>query len=87
MAWLYVGKLARQVTLERLKAYLHKKGKPRTECEELNTLGANKAFKIGFSMTHLAKAEESAFWPQGVMDRMFRFPRRYPNRQGVNLDY
>lgn len=78
-AWLYIGRLSQQVTVDKIKNFIRRKNiEGNITCEELTTRGDNKAFKLGIPMKYLANANDPAFWPQGVIVRRFRF--RFPQR-------
>lgn len=83
-AWLYVGRLHRSVEQGNLIAYLEDNGiRGNIECEELNVIGTNKAFKVGIPFDQKDLAELPDFWPKGVIVRQYIFRRH--QRQGVRL--
>lgn len=77
-AWLYVGRLSQQTKGSNIKEHLRKKGIDPQDitCEELRTLGTNKAFKVGIPYQCLEQVEEATYWPKGILVRPFRAPRR-----------
>ena len=88
-AWLYIGKLKDTTTVDSLRKYIEKKGiagdTGSIYCEELKTLGTNKAFRVGIDFQLLPVIEDPEFWPRGVLVRQFRF-RRQPQRFGISLE-
>ena len=89
-AWLYIGRLSSNTTGEKIRTFLNKKGIPQDQlvCEELRTLGTNKAYKVGIPFHHLSDTENPEFWPRGILVRPFRHSRRNPCTQyrGVDLE-
>lgn len=83
MAWLFVGRLRDNTTADTLKTYLQKNGiTDSIECEELQTRGRNKAFRLGIPYSHLPQVELPEFWPKGV--RVGRF--QFRSFRGVDLN-
>lgn len=86
-AWLFLGRLKEDTTADKVKKYLHKNGiQGNTICEEIESRGRNKAFKLGIPLEYLGEANDPNFWPEGVVVRRYRFRRTYQN-EGVSLDY
>ena len=77
-AWLYVGRLSQQTTGSNIKEHFQKKGIDPQDitCEELRTLGTNKAFKVGIPYQCLEQVVDAAYWPKGILVRPFRSPRQ-----------
>ncbi|PSN49265.1 hypothetical protein C0J52_08190 [Blattella germanica] len=76
-AWLYIGKLKKN-TSEMLTKHLVNNGiQGEITCEELNTLGDTKAFKVSIPLHHLKETELPNFWPMGIRVRRFRFRKTY----------
>jgi hypothetical protein len=78
MAWRYVGKLDTKT---------RKEGNGingEIECDKLNSLSRNKAFKIGFPSSFAGTVDKEEFWPKGILIRPFRF-RRWEDKQGIEL--
>lgn len=86
-AWLYIGKLKDNTTPDNVKKYMEKKGiQGNIICEELQTQGDNKAFKIGFPFNYIRETEQPEFWPQGIIARRFNFRFQRTNRdKGTEL--
>ncbi|KAJ9596700.1 hypothetical protein L9F63_012304 [Diploptera punctata] len=85
-AWLYIGKLRKNTTTESLTRYLERNGiQGEITCEELNTLGDTKAFKVSFPLHQLKETEQPDFWPMGIRVRRFRFRKTYRD-EGVDLE-
>lgn len=83
-AWLYVGRLHSGTTPEDIKSYLSENEiSGDIICEDLNSRGHNKAFKVGIHLEELEKVEDEHFWPRGVIMRQFRF--RNHGAVGVRL--
>ena len=87
-AWIYLGRMDRETTVERVKNFLNMKGiKEEIVVEELRTMGPCKAFKLGFPFEHLQLTENSEFWPQGAIIRPFRFSYRARRQhRGATID-
>jgi hypothetical protein len=76
-AWLYVGKLHPTTTQGRVVEHLESNGiVGKIVCEELETKGYFKAFKVGIPYENLEKVNTAEFWPAGVLVRQFRFRRQ-----------
>ena len=85
-AWLYVGSLKKTTTRDSVVNYLNKNGVTgHLECEELHTLGNKKAFKVGIPFAYLRNTQDPEFWPENIIVRRFRFPRRSTG-EGVELN-
>lgn len=85
-AWLYVGQLRESTTVDTVKEYLKKNGvEGDIDCEELNTKGNSKAFKLGIQFNFLEDVENSQFWPVNVRVRRFRFFRGQRQNEGISL--
>jgi hypothetical protein len=83
--WRYVGRLHNDIQNNDLISYMKENGiKGDITCEELNSLGSTKAFKVRIREEEAEKTDNENFWPKGVLIRPFRFPRR-ANQQGVHL--
>jgi hypothetical protein len=83
--WRYVGRLHSDIQNNDLISYMNENGvKGDITCEELNSLGSTKAFKVGIREEEAEKTDNENFWPKGVLIRPFRFPWR-ANQQGVHL--
>lgn len=83
-AWLYVGRLHQSVEQEDLIIYLEENGiRGKIECEELNVMGANRAFRVGIPYELKDRAEQPQFWPEGVVVRQYLFRRS--QREGARL--
>ena len=84
-AWLYVGRLSQRMTDQNIREYLQRRGIKQQDitCEELRTMGTNKSFKVGIPYQFLEQVEEPSYWPQGVLVRPFRAPRR--RYQGADI--
>ena len=86
-AWLYVAKLKRDTTVEKVERFLIKKGiAGEIDCEELTTQGTMKAFKVGIPLYFLNTVSDPEFWPSGVLMRRFRLPRRQTRFEGTSLE-
>lgn len=78
-AWLYVGRLHEETRAESIIAHLQEGGiMENVTCEEIDTRGRNKAFKVSFNFDDLEKTKDPYFWPRNVIIRPYRFPRRGP---------
>ena len=83
-AWLYVGRLHQSVEQGDLVKYLDDNGvKGKIECEELKTVGENRAYRIGIPFERKDLVEEPDFWPKGVIIRQYIFRRHH--RLGIRL--
>lgn len=78
-AWMYVGRVSAEVTVESVKSYLGDKfpGKlfeveKLTKREDANSV----AFKIGAEMGLLGELNQAETWPRGVQVRRYRFFQR-----------
>ena len=86
-AWLYVSRLHETVTVETITRFLQRNGiQDNIECEQLKTMGKNKAFKLGIPFSHYDKTQEEEFWPQGLIIRRFNFRRTRWEPEAVNLE-
>jgi hypothetical protein len=66
-AWIYLGRMSQETTVQRVRNSLNRKGiKEEVLVEELRTMGPGKAFKLGFPFEHLQLMENSEFWLQGA---------------------
>ena len=72
LAWLYVGRLKQNTTEDILTNFLRKNGVSDIDCEQLNSIGRNKAFKVGIPFQHFDMVNKPEFWPAGVTVRRFR---------------
>ncbi|KAJ4427085.1 hypothetical protein ANN_24700 [Periplaneta americana] len=87
-AWLYLGRLSQHTTTEKIKSFLSRKGiQQDVVCEELRTMGMNKAFKIGIPMQNLEETEKPEYWPKGILVRRFRFSRRTTGTQYPTTEF
>ena len=83
-AWLYVGKLKSSTTRDVLLGYLRRNGiTGELDCEELQSKGRMKSFRIGVPLGFLNKVGNAEFWPQGILVRRFDFRR---GRYGISLE-
>ena len=88
-AWLYVGKLRQNTTKETVIRFLNKNGiDGDIKCEDLNSRGYHKAYKIGIPFQYLGNTNKPEFWPAGVIVRRFRFRRENYRREdeGATLE-
>ena len=86
MAWLYIGRLQEETDIQNVIKYLKESRiTGEIDCEQLETRGRNRAFKIGFDFDKLEEVNDPDFWPRNVLVRpfRFRFSRREP--QGASL--
>ncbi|KAJ4433004.1 hypothetical protein ANN_15261 [Periplaneta americana] len=68
IAWLYVGSLHPMTEKEGLIRYLQDNGiTSDISCDQLNTRGTNKAFRVGINFSHLTRVNHPEFWPEGVL--------------------
>jgi hypothetical protein len=85
MASRYIGKLDAKTRKEDMVGYFQGNGiNDEIECEELNSLSRNKAFKIGFPSSFAGTVDKEDFWPKGIVIRPFRF-RRWEDKKGIEL--
>lgn len=84
MIWRYVGKLHKDTDRSDLVRYLECHINGEIVCEELKSVGINKAFKVGIRAEESPKVDRSDFWPERVVIRPFRFPWRRDN-EGAKL--
>jgi hypothetical protein len=85
MAWRYVGKLDTKTRKKDMVRYLQGNGiNGEIECEELNSLSKNKAFKTGFHSSFAGTVDKEKFWPKRILIRPFRF-QRWEDKQGTEL--
>jgi hypothetical protein len=76
-AWIYLGRMTQDATLEGVQNFLEKRGiKEETLVEELKTMRPYKAFKLGFPFEYLRLTENLEFWPQGAIIRPFQINHR-----------
>lgn len=84
-AWLYIGHLHQNSTQEKLVRHLKKLNVTEIlECEEIQTRGSLKAFKVGIPLRDLHNITNPASWPEGAIVRRYRFFR--PQSQGARLE-
>ena len=77
MAWLFVGRLRENTNIDTIKNYIRKNGiTDGVECEEIQTRGRSKAFRLGLHFNRLSEVEAPEFWPKGVRVERFRFRSR-----------
>lgn len=82
--WLYVGKIHPSMRKEDVMNYLQDSGiQGNIECDQLDTKGYNKAFRIGVPFQCLESINHPEFWPEGVLVRQYIF--RNPRNTGVIL--
>lgn len=82
--WLYIGRLHETTTAEKVKDYVQKKGiNGVVECEEVDTPGKLKAFKLGIPHDELEIINKAEAWPTGVLVKKYIF-RRF-GREGSRL--
>lgn len=80
-AWLYIGHLHQNTTPEKVERHLKNLDvKEISECEEIQTKGSLKAFKVGIPLTDLQKITNPESWPEGVIVRRYRFFRTQTQR-------
>jgi hypothetical protein len=73
-AWIYIGRLEESTTKEDIEAFLTDNGIVKIiDCEELQTRGLSKAFKIGIPFDQKEVAYNPNLWPTGIVIRPFRF--------------
>ena len=85
MASRYIGKLDAKTRKEDMVGYFQGNGiNDEIECEELNSLSRNKAFKIGFPSSFAGTVDKEEFWPKEILIRPFRF-RSWEDKQGIEL--
>lgn len=78
-AWLFVGRLHEETKTEDVIAHLQANNiKEEIICEEIETKGRTKAFKIGLNFDDLEKTNDPNLWPRNVIVRRYRFPRLEP---------
>ena len=83
-AWIYVGRLHQETTIEMVKQHLTNLQVTKIyECEELNNKGSLKAVKIVIPLQELAKIHAPEAWPEGIVVRRYRLFRQ--KEQGVRL--
>ncbi|PSN44543.1 hypothetical protein C0J52_18388 [Blattella germanica] len=72
-AWLYIGKLHHSTTEEAVRKHLTSIHVNNIiECEELQSKGTLKAFKVVIPMQDLIKVNTAEAWPEGVVVRRYR---------------
>ncbi|PSN43291.1 hypothetical protein C0J52_19985 [Blattella germanica] len=75
-AWLYIGKLHHSTTEEAVRKHLTSIHVNNIiECEELQSKGTLKAFKVVIPMQDLIKVNTAEAWPEGVVVRRYRLFR------------
>lgn len=85
-AWLFIGRLKEDTSPDSIIKYLQKNSIMEViECEEVETRGRTKAFKLGIPFRYLEEIEDPGFWPEGIIIRRFRFRRTYHNK-GISLE-
>lgn len=83
-AWIYIGRLHQSTTTGKVKTHIRNQGvEDEIECEELNTKGTLRAYKVGIPFKHATRVNAPEFWPEGVVVRRFRFQSRIT---GARLD-
>ena len=84
-AWLFLGRLKEDTTPDKVKNYLQNNGiQGNLNCEEIESRGRNKAFKIGIPFEYLETVNASDFWPEGVLIKRYLF-RRTSRNKGVSI--
>jgi hypothetical protein len=73
IAWLYVGKLHQTTEKYFVKFLRDNEITGEIACDQLDTKGINKAFRVGIGYDHLAQANSSEFWPEGLLVRQYIF--------------
>lgn len=87
-AWLFIGRFKEGTTARNVIKYLEINGiQGRIECEELESRGRNRAFKLGIPYSYMEEAIKPGFWPQGIIIRRFRFRRTYRNEGAYEYEY
>ena len=83
-AWLYIGRLHQTTEREDLINYMSANGINGTiECEELEVVGRNRAFRVGIPFDMKEQVEQPQLWPKGIVVRQYIFRRQ--QRQGIRL--
>lgn len=83
-AWLFIGRLHPTTDAETLTFHLKDAGiQGEIECEQIETRGRTKAFKIGIPFEDRERATTPEIWPEGILVRRFSFRR--PTFEGVRL--
>lgn len=86
--WVYVGRVGPNVTEDHVIKYIKNKTKEdeKITCEELKTIGSNKAFKVGVSHIYKDQMYEPTFWPTGTIIRRFNL-NLFRNKQTANKQW
>lgn len=83
-AWLYIGKLHHNTTEEAVKRHLTNLHVTNVmECEELQSRGTLKAYKVVIPLTDVTKVNTPEAWPEGVVIRRYWLFR--PQGAGARL--
>ena len=84
-AWLYIAHLHHNTTQELVESHLKKLNVTEIiECEEIQTKGSLKAFKVGIPLKDLQHITKPELWPEGTTVRRYRFFRH--QGQGAILE-
>ena len=76
MSWIYVRRLHEQ-TIATLIQHVKKNGiRGEIECEEVETPGRLKAFKLGIPFEALEEVKQLNFWPCGVLMKKYIFRKQ-----------
>lgn len=74
--WVYVGGVNANVTKDIIINYVKQKTHlEHIECDELNTIGKNKSFKVGLLSKFQEQVYDPGFWPCGTLIRRFNLFR------------
>ncbi|KAJ4426308.1 hypothetical protein ANN_27122 [Periplaneta americana] len=75
--WLYVGKLHPETSSEDLTCFIKANEiREEIECEQLETKGKNRAFRVGIPLKYNDKINAPEAWPEGVLVRRYIFRRQ-----------